>query len=185
MSIKQQRNKFVFFISYHDSMELLEDEHQQLMFLKYIFDTQFGDRDVNDLPSDTPMLKLACSGIKHNLSASIAGYKHATRGVGAQKVDSAMQSGMSDGTQGEKLIDAFTLKYLGSNIELFDVLYKEFKDNGKDPDCENNYELYLGAFRDKMHNRGTGWKKSVQGINALFRTHIRNKWIDIERMDLS
>jgi hypothetical protein len=179
----KQRNKFNFFLSYYEIYKILDREQREIL-MDYIFKSQFENKDLDDLPTKDPMFRAVLEGIKPNLQASINGYRDATRGVAIQKADKAMQDGMNDGTQGEKLIDAFTFKYLASDIDLFDALYKEFKDNGKDPEHEENYNLWLASFRDKMHNRTSGWNKSVKGINALFDRYINEKWIDLEKLDL-
>jgi hypothetical protein len=182
MSITQ-RNKFNFFVSYYNIYKILNREQREI-FMDYIFKAQFEDKDLNDLPTKDPMFRAVLEGIKPNLAASIAGYRDATRGVAAKKMDKEMQSGMADGNQGEKLINSFTLDYLASNTLLFDALHKAFTDNGNDGECEANYVLYLASFRDKMHTRQAGWKQSIEGINALFKRYITETWIDLNKLDL-
>ena len=174
---------FNFFLSYYKVYKKLNDK-QKIVFIDYIFETQFDGRDLKDFNTDDIMLELVFEAIKPNLARSLSAHAAGVKGAGIANIDRAMQEGMADGKQGEHLIDAFTPVYLASNTQLFDTLAKTFIENGKDATNDSNYKLYLDAFRDMMHNREAPWKKSVQGINALFGRCIREKWIDLERIDI-
>jgi hypothetical protein len=152
--------------------------------MDYILETQFDGRDLAEFRTDDMMLELVMEAIKPNLQRSLQLHKSGVKGASIAGMDKSMQVGMKDGKQGEGLIDAFTTTYLASNTPLFDSLAKVFIDSGKDATCDENYNLYTGAFRDMMHNRQAPWNKSVQGINALFSRCIREKWVDIARIDL-
>lgn len=181
--VKKERDMFNFFISYYKVYKRL-DKEQKVVFMDYILETQFDGRELADFNTDDMMLELVFEAIKPNLARSLALHKGGVKGAGIANMDKSMQSGMAEGKQGESLIDAFTATYLGSNQILFDTLAKTFIDNGKDATADSNYTLYAGAFRDMMHNRQAPWNKSVQGINALFTRCIREKWIDLNKIDL-
>jgi hypothetical protein len=188
----KQRKRFNFFLSYFNAFELLEgDNEQQLIFIKYILNAQFHDKDLDDFPTlpnatemENKLFRMSLELIKPILQQSKDGYKDKTSSISASKMDKEIQEGMADGTIGDKLIDAFTVSYLASNAILWDTLYKAFIENGNDADCEANYELYLTDFRLAMHARSAGWKKSIEGINSIFQRYIREKWIDLNKLDL-
>jgi hypothetical protein len=185
MSIKKEREMFNFFVSYYKVYKKLSSE-QKVIFMDYILETQFDGRDLAEFNTgDDIMLELVMEAIKPNLQRSLVMHKGGVKGAGIANMDRAMQADMKAGKDmGGGLIDSFTAVYLASNTVLFDSLAKVFIDTGKDATDDANYTLYTEAFRDMMHNRQAPWNKSVQGINALFSRCLREKWIDVDKIDI-